>query len=154
MPNRKRSPPATRRRRALEMRAGNRDGVPGRSCSRTDFRSSYLSSWFMPGSPRQALNARSPADTRSRLPACGSRTPVGEHSRDAPSDDHADPQSRVGFPPIRRSLTSPTRCARSWSASGRIWRTSCLPGSRRVAINRAAPRGVGKNAIASMQSFP
>jgi hypothetical protein len=25
--------------------------------------------------------------TRSRLPACGSRTPVGEHSRDAPSSD-------------------------------------------------------------------
>jgi hypothetical protein len=41
---------------------------PRRSCSRTDSRSSYLSSWFMPGSPRQALNARSAADTRPSLP--------------------------------------------------------------------------------------
>jgi hypothetical protein len=89
MPTRKRSPPATRRR-ALDCSPEAAMAYPRRSCSRTDFRSSYLSSWFMPGSPRQALNARSPADTRSRLPACGSRTPVGEHSQDALSRDWND----------------------------------------------------------------
>jgi hypothetical protein len=69
---------------------------PRRSCSRTDFRSSYLSNWFMPGSPRQALNAGSPADTQPSLPGCGSRTPVGARSRDVPRQDHVDPQPLAG----------------------------------------------------------
>jgi hypothetical protein len=58
-----------------------RTAAPRRSWSRTDFRSSYSSSWSMPGSPRQALNARWPAHPEGLIVEdCGSDRPRRHHS--------------------------------------------------------------------------
>ena len=96
MPNRKRSPPATRRR-ALELLAGSRDGVPEALMLAHGFSVELLVELVHAGL------ATAKRWTHGRRPTPGRGYPRADHGRRSarargtlPRQDHADPQVRVG----------------------------------------------------------